>query len=863
MRQNSHQMKKSLLLICLSIIGISPVALQAQRKKDKEAEAVKPAIAPPATASIADKVKKCKKIEGLFTLYRDTTSGSLMMLIKKDQINKEFIYFSYVENGNTTTGHNKGTFRDNKIFTIKKYYNQIEFITQNTSFYFDPSNAISKSADANITNAVMSSEKVVASDESKGEYLIEADNLFLTETLYQIKRGGMPSPGVFNLGMLSKSKTRYDNIRNYPENTDIVVRYVYDDPSSRGTGSEAITDGRYVDIRLQHSFIAMPEEGFTPRMDDPRIGYFSTQVNDMTTTDAINYRDLIHRWRLVKKDPGAALSEPVKPIVWWIENTTPKELRPTIKEAILQWNIAFEKAGFKNAVQIFEQPDDATWDAGDIRYNVLRWTSSPEPPFGGYGPSFVNPRTGEILGADIMLEWVFITNRLKSQKVFDKAGLEWLMELEQTPYEDPHGCAAGEHMHMQNLLGLQYLAMNNADELEVSNFIKESLYYLVLHEVGHTMGLNHNMKASQLHSPDALYDITKTSAIGLTGSVMDYPAVNFSNRKGLKTQYYTTRPGPYDLWAIEFGYYQENDAASDKTRRETILMRSTEPQLCFGNDADDMRAPGKAIDPRVMIGDMSSDAIGFAKERIGLIKTLQGSLLSEYGKQNRSYQELRNSYFVLTSEWATQAGVVSRYIGGIYVDRSFSNQVSTVKPLTPVPYETQKNAMKLLTESVFAPNAMEIPTDLLPYLQQQRRGFNFFSSGEDPKILDRVLNVQNMVLMHVLHPNTLQRISDSKLYGNKYDLSEVFKDLSTAIFAADMTGDINMYRQNLQSLYIQYLTFIVESPVYDYISKAKAHNQLLSLQKQIQLSLPSSIGNAKEHKIYILSSIKTALEGKK
>ena len=210
-------MKKTIAILCLSLMGMSHVSLQAQRKKNKEAEAAKPPAVPAAAAnpaSIAEKVKKCKKIDGLFTLYRDTTNGSLLMLIKKEQINKEFIYFSYVENGNTTTGHNKGTFRDNKIFTIRKYYNQIEFITQNTSFYFDPANAISRSADANITKAIMSSEKVVAADESKGEYLIEADNLFLTETLYQIKRGGMPAPGTFNLGMLSKSKTRYDNIRN-------------------------------------------------------------------------------------------------------------------------------------------------------------------------------------------------------------------------------------------------------------------------------------------------------------------------------------------------------------------------------------------------------------------------------------------------------------------------------------------------------------------------------------------------------------------------------------------------------------------------------------------------------------------------
>lgn len=851
---------KYILLILTSILINIPIDGFAKKKKKlPPAEAPKAA---PAMPSITDKVKKCKKIEGLFTLYRDTTNGSLMMLIKKDQINKEFIYFSYIENGNTTTGHNKGTFRDNKVFTIKKYYNQIELVTINTSFYFDSTNAISKSANSNITEGIMVSEKIVALDEAKGEYLIEADNIFLTEALYQIKRSPMmPQMAIFNLGMLSKAKTKYQNIRNYPENTDIIVKYVYDDPASRGTGSDAITDSRYVDIQLQHSFIAMPANGYTPRYDDPRIGYFSTQVNDMTTTDANNFKDLIHRWHLVKKDPTAALSEPVKPIVWWIENTTPKELRPTIKAAILQWNIAFEKAGFLNAVQIFEQPDNADWDAGDIRYNVLRWTSSPEPPFGGYGPSFVNPRTGEILGADIMLEWVFITNRLKSQKVFDKAGIEWLLEEhENEGVHHPYSCEAGEHMHMQNLLGLQFLASQNASEDDVNTFVKESLYYLILHEVGHTLGLNHNMKATQLHSVNDLYDLNKTRMVGLIGSVMDYPAVNFSNRKGVKCQYYTDRPGPYDLWAIEFGYFQENDPLSDLSRRERILNRSTEPELTFGNDADDMRAPGKAIDPRVMIGDMSSDAIGFARERIGLIKELQSTLLSDFGKSNRSYGELRMNYLVLTAEWGVQAGVVSRYIGGIYVDRSFSNQATTVKPFTAVPYEVQKNAMKTLTEFVFAPNAMEVPADLASYMQQQRRGFGFFSSGEDPKLHRRVLNVQTSVLMHLLHPNTLQRITDSKLYGNTYDLSEMFKDLTNGIFQADLNGPVNTYRQNLQITYVEYLKFIFESPIYDPISKSKAHTQMTNIQKMLTAVLPSSTLDAKEHRNYILSSIKSTLE---
>lgn len=839
------------LLLCMQVN-------LAEAKKKKPAEPVKPANP---VASIADKVKKCKKIEGLFTLYRDTTNGSMMMLVKRSQFNKEFIYFSYVENGNTTTGHNKGTFRDNKVFTINRYFNQIEFTTQNTNFFFDPQNAIAKAKDANITNAVMASEKIVVADEAKGEYLIEADNLFLSEALYQIKQSSF-FPGMFNLGQLSRSKTKYQQVKNYPENTDVVVKYVYDDPSSRGSSSDAITDGRYMEILLQHSFIEMPKNNFKPRLDDPRVGYFLTQVNDMTTTDALNYRDLIHKWDLTKKDPNAAVSDPVKPITWWIEKTTPKDLRPTIKAAILQWNIAFEKAGFSNAIEIKEQPDDATWDAGDIRYNVLRWTSSPEPPFGGYGPSFVNPRTGEILGADIMFEWVFITNRLKSQKVFDQAGLDMLIEASNEHKDLGYACTAGDQLHMQNLLGLQALTAQHASEAEVDQFLKEALYYLVLHEVGHTLGLNHNMKATQLHSVNDLYDINKTKAIGLTGSVMDYPAVNFSNRKGQKCQYYTDRPGPYDMWAIEFGYYQAKDSIEDIKTRKQILNRSTDPALCFGNDADDMRAPGKGIDPRVMIGDMSNDAVSFAKERIELIKQLQSQLMSNYGHSDRSYHELRSNYLVLSAEWGIQAGVVSRYVGGVYVDRSYSNQTTNQQPLTAVPLATQKAAMKLLTDQVFAPNAMEVPKDLANYLQMQRRGFDFFSSGEDPKLHKRVLNIQTSVLTHILHPNTLQRITDSKLYGNQYELSDVFRDLTSAIFDADLNTDVNTYRQNLQAEYVDFLVFIYQSGVYDAISKSKAHAQLLSIQKSLTAVLPSSTKNAKEHRNFILSSIKSALDAK-
>jgi hypothetical protein len=189
-----------------------------------------------------------------------------------------------------------------------------------------------------------------------------------------------------------------------------------------------------------------------PRRDDQRIGYFAQQVNDMTATEAVAYKDVINRWRLEKKDPNAAMSEPVKPIVWWIEKTTPLEFRSVIKEAGLKWNLAFEKAGFINAVEIYEQHDTATWDAGDIAYNVLRWTSSPQPPFGGYGPSFVDPRTGEILGADIMLEYIFVTNRINQERLYEAQPASSEVVMHQH-HDNMHMCDAAHHLHHTSLFG--------------------------------------------------------------------------------------------------------------------------------------------------------------------------------------------------------------------------------------------------------------------------------------------------------------------------------------------------------------------------------------------------------------------------
>ena len=801
--------------------------------------------------TIADLTKSSRKYPGLFTVYEDTTTGALQLQIRESQIGNEYIYFTHTVNAPVSAGTYRGNYRGSRVLSIQKHFDKIEIISENTAYYFDPENALSRAAKANISPSILVSEKIAARNDSTGNILIKADDIFLSEALHRINR--TQNNKKFSLGKLSKIKTKCLSVNNYPKNTDFIIAYTYENPNPKG-GGDGITDARNVTITLQHTLIEMPKNDYQPRFDDPRVGYFSTQVTDLTSTSVTPYRDRIHRWHLKKRDPKSKRSEPVVPITWWIENTTPKELRPTIKKAALAWNIAFEVTGFKNAVVVKEQPDDADWEAGDIRYNVLRWTSSPNPPFGGYGPSFVNPRTGQILGADVMLEFAFLTSRVRYDKLFDNAAPNADSDI-------PQYCSMGHELHASNLFGTQTLRVSGASKVEVEALLKESIYYLILHEIGHTLGLNHNMKSSQLHTPAQLHDKNRTGKMGLLASVMDYPAVNLALPGQKQGHYYTTRPGPYDIWAIEFGYSPGQDNVKDEqTRLEKILARSTEPELMFGNDADDMRSSKRGIDPRVMIFDLSSDAIAHATGRIELINDVKNKILAKYNTQGNTYHELKTAYLTLSSQHGNAATVLSRYIGGIYVDRAVIGQPGASQPFTPVALADQKRAMDALAKYVLSPNAFDMPPDLYHHLQEQRRGFGFSRAPEDPKIHDRVIGIQQRVFSHLLHPTVQARLLDTALYGNEYALSDMMADLTDAVFAADAEGPVSSFRQNLQAEYVNRLTKIIapESKRI-YASRAIALHNLKAIQSRLK-EKKTTDASTEAHTGYILHLIEQALD---
>ncbi|MFV8783838.1 zinc-dependent metalloprotease [Microbulbifer sp. SA54] len=806
---------------------------------------------------------------GLFDLYQNQKTGSVYLKIKPEQLDKDILHHMQVSRG-TPSGdfqHVTGGYFGAQVLRFERHFDKVHVRQENTVFTFDPKNPISRASQANLNRPMLAALKIEAEEKDSGAIFVNVDKLFLNESLRQLKASPNPEakPGDgLPIGKLNEDKTSYVKLHNYPQNTDVEVEYVYENPEPvlpKNFGADivdyALGDERSLTFSIRHILIQAPENDFVPRRDDPRLGYFTSLKQVMTSDKVAPYGDFINRWHLVKKNPLAKISEPVKPIVWWIENTTPLEYRDTIRNATLAWNKAFEQAGFKNAIQVKVQPDDAEWDAGDLRYNVLRWTASPRPLFGGYGPSVANPLTGEILGADIMLELVAMQNMSRMPGMFDVPAAS---STQTTGRFNPMRLSHAP-IYEGGAFGAAALNAMGAEETTSNRFAEEFLYFLVLHEVGHTLGLNHNFIASQQTPIESIYNAETTRKQGLLASVMDYPAPNLAPAGMEQGQFYIVEPGAYDRWAIEYGYSTAvPDPAEEEQRLSNILARSTDPALAFGNDADDMRAPGAGIDPRIMIGDMSQDAIGYAQNQFERSQLMLDTMADRLLKQGESRQELVYGANLALGYYARAAQTVSRYVGGVRIDRSMVGQEGGEAPFRPMTTAEQKRAMEVLEEYVFAPDALHLSPELIQQLQQQRRAYFFYGKTEDPKVHDVVLQMQKSVLDHLLNPVVLKRLEDSALYGNEYSMTDLYADLNLAIFGVDATSNVSSFRQNLQREYVDRLIALA-NPKNDGARQQQAQALARYSLKQIerQLDFRGNEPASRAHKEHIQFIIRQAL----
>lgn len=778
-------------------------------------------------------LERKRPFEGLINFYRDIQTGELFMELSEEQFDEEFIYFSYTVDGSRRDGMRMaGLMGDNAVISFRRRFRHVDVIRRNTDYVMDEDGPISRAEGTNVPFTVLASLEVVSEARRGGRVMVRANDLFMTNSLVRI---GQPSAlgramGV-RPGTLNARKTNIRSIRNYEDNTEIVTEFVFD--WSSAASPETSSDATVV----QHTFVRMPDEGFTPRRADPRVGYFTERRTNLTRLDGSPADDLIQRWRLEKQDPEAAVSDVVQPITFWIENTTPLAYRTVIRDAVLSWNPVFEAAGFRNAIRVDIQPDDAEWDAGDVRYNTIRWIASPNPIFGGYGPRFTNPLTGEILGADIAIEHAAVQRWTRTGDLFPAAAETSAVMGESAadtvsdlaaPYAEDEACQAGLYMSEATAFArLASMAAAGGSEADVQAIIRQGLSWMVAHEVGHTLGLTHNMMASYFGSLDGLTG--QDAGHQLSASVMDYPGVNIAAAGSGNGPFFPGMPGPYDNWAIRFGY---DPAIDGDAARRALLARSTEPGHVFGNDADAVRTPGRGIDPRVNTYSLSTDPVGFAARQVDIARQTMAELIGTIPHEGDTWAETRSAFGVLMGMWAQSGGIISRYVGGVYVDRSVVGQDgAAAAPFVPVPADEQRRAMRTLGDTVFGPEAFDFPPELIARLQPERRGFDALRQAEEPLVQSYVRNAQNSVLAHLLHPRVLNRLTDSLAYGGDYSTHAMLADLTREIFTGDPWGRPNVYRRNLQIQYVDRLVAVEGNSSLQHVPTVAVHDTLRRIER--------------------------------
>lgn len=587
-----------------------------------------------------------------------------------------------------------------------------------------------------------------------------------------------------------------------------------------------LPDARSLFVQLHYSLSRLPEKPMAPRAADARIGHFLSTVDDYSDDIARTPRlRHIHRWRLEKQDPAAALSPPVKPITYWIDRSVPERYRAPITAGILEWNKAFEKIGFQDAIVVQVQPDDATFDTLDTGIASIRWMTNASAMFGAVGPVHVDPRSGEILDADIAIESLSsrAIRTLQSQVLAHPGVDDWLalMQARDAQRERPATAAAFARPFVLNDLGdlcqhadaageqlgyaLDVLALRDgADPAgpDAQAFVAAYLKDVTMHEVGHTLGLRHNFRASHVYSEAQLSDPDFTRTRALSGSVMDYSAVNLPGRGQPAVAPFLTTIGPYDEWAIDYAY-RTLPAAQETAELGRIAARSAEPALAYGSDEDNLFG----IDPESLQGDLGSDPVAFARKRIGIARDLLRRLEARPAAE-ADHPTLRRGVSYALRDVARVSGTLLRQIGGL---RTLRDAPGTGRdPLTPVPAAQQRAAFDTLVAEVLSPDSLTVSPGLQrrlapDYLERADALFGGAPSvATDFTPLTQLSDLQRGVLAQLMSEGVAVRLLDGAAKASdpaqSLTLAELNRRLDAEVWA-DLVpghGDIPAARRALQ-----------------------------------------------------------------
>ena len=720
-----------------------------------------PAAPPSPLPAFAAVLQGALRTSGLFTVYQ--RDERFWLELGPDDFGKPFFLSPKMASGIGEGGLVGGRMLAPRMVEFRRLHNLVQLVARNTDFIAPPGTPEARAVAASYAPSLLGSTPVASQPHPERKtVLVDAGALFINDM------GGVAQTLAQTYRQNYGVDMRNSAILKVRGQDDLLVLEVMNHYATAGIALPApgsalpgtpnnLVDPRSMFIQINYSLARLPAQTMAPRRADPRIGHFVEAVDNFGDDLASTPRQrFIARWRLEKQDPLADLSEPVKPITYWIDRSVPLKYRDAIRAGILAWNPAFDRIGFKDAIRVQQQPDDADFDTLDFGRASVRWSTNNNTRFAAIGPRHVDPRSGEILDADIRIESQSV--RATRTSALRRLGNPLAETTAHSAPESGQDCDIGAEAGAQLAYALDLLAYRGdmaPDSPEAEQFVRDYITSLTVHEVGHTLGLRHNFRASRLYTQTQLANPAFARTQGLGGSVMDYLPVNLGLPGQPRPMAFQTTLGPYDYWAIDYAYRPIAPAVEAATLAQ-IASRSGEPALAYGTDEDFYLG----ADPETLQRDLGDNPVAFTQQRFAIahsvfqrLETLQPPPDQDWGSVRRL---LRESLL----DAGTATGILLRQLGGVRMLRDFAN--TGRDPAQPEPASDQRAALELLLREVLAANNFAVSPALQRHLVPDflARAETPDSAGDLP-LAREVFGLRLMVLNSLMGDALADRLLDN------------------------------------------------------------------------------------------------------
>ncbi|HZV79496.1 MAG TPA: zinc-dependent metalloprotease [Candidatus Binatus sp.] len=759
---------------------------------------------------------------GLFTVWRKT--GRVYFELSPDQFETQYLLVPTLVNGiDAQRFLVSGIPFGADLISFHRTGDRVIVFEDNPYGKARPGTPAALSVASSYPPSAIAALSIASVDKATGNVVIPADFLMtdINDLTSAINYPGAPPTARY---ALNPSLGYYGPSKSFPKNVEVETDLTW----SSGSGDpniDAVPDSRFLLLKIHDSILQLPNDDYRPRLADDRVGYFLTarRQYDDQQRGYTNFDIYLNRWNVQKTDPNAAVSPAKNPIVFYILNEVPTQYRAPLRDAMLEWNKAFEKIGITHAIEVRQQPDDPNWDPDDARYSVVRWATTPIPAFGAAGPSIANPLTGEIFRGEVIMDAnVVRAYDTRYREIIDPT----IAESAETRFEcQMHDCDLAEQVGQNRDWGELAMQLDGRSAEPSEQYMADSIKQIMLHEFGHCLGLRHNFGSEVIFSMSQVQNKGYSKYNGIVGSVMAYTPLNLSPHGQPQGELFQLNLGPWDYAMIKYGYSQINVGSSEQ---ELPTLRSwastyTRPELAYSTDEDAQFINGFATDPRANPFDLTSNPLLFARNNLAIDQRMFNILLSRRPVSGETYEVVRRDVSIVLANWYRYTLYATTYMGGEYFTRNHKNDPNAKTPFIPMPRAYERQAYDLLDKYVFGEEAFGISPLLLNSMGTTR--YNHWQA--DPNEIGRldfplevsITNFQQLVLRRMFQPNVMARLDSMELRTTKSGQTMSLADLFDWTYGS-IYGDLSQrglrtigpVHRSVQYHYVELLAHIALRP---------------------------------------------------